>query len=676
MGTLDQDVKAPGLFSVGILLVAAGLFTAVVDAGFGFYTLAMTALGILAMVVTMILRIRATVRFFEAYWLTLLYLLLTAVVIWLPEAWLASLGLGDTREPWGLRSFVARVVLLLVLEGLAAAAFRRMRDPSSFLAERGAVAANVTMLVQLGVILLAVVNMVATSALTQRLGTLDATRAGEFSLTDRTRSLLDSLDDLPAPVHATYLQFGTTYQAYGDQKPLGDRGIDFLKQYGEYSPRVVVKVFNGLEDVKQAKDYLAKLGVEDLEFKREDTVVFTYRPPGAKKPRRKDVAVTQWEFMGRSPLGSPRFKGEQIYTSAIQRIVFSEQKVYLLEGHGEHERWGSSDDPGHSFTEAADLIEKLALDVDTLSLGEKGRVPEDASLLVIAGPKTPLLPEEAKEVERYLRKGGSLLLLLDPPARGEEPLRTGLEGYLQELGIVPRPDHVCVDYEQGGTSQTVFLEPTKMLTYVEYSDHPIVSVLKKRGYPCRIYNACPVFAEPPEDAKDLTVKELVYVRRQALGNRTYAAKLFPGRRWGRPDPRTDIVDKRLSIAVAAERKIPATGSGGGPEKKDGEEKESRAATRVVVFGNSGFATDRGLSPTLAGRPANPFYAAGNPSLLTNAVSWAVERESLISIEPKTLENEFVNPSPRDQRLAKTVGVLAIPFLVFYLAVGVAWQRRR
>ena len=111
----------------------------------------------------------------------------------------------------------------------------------------------------------------------------------------------------------------------------------------------------------------------------------------------------------------------------------------------------------------------------------------------------------------------------------------------------------------------------------------------------------------------------------------------------------------MPLGVAAERKV-------------GGDEEGRS-TRVVVFGDSDFMSTMGLME--GGRS----YAPGNRSLLANAVSWAVRRESLISIEPKTLESETVTLAKEEEDLAFRL-VWAIPAIVLILAIGVAWIRRR
>ena len=57
-------------------------------------------------------------------------------------------------------------------------------------------------------------------------------------------------------------------------------------------------------------------------------------------------------------------------------------------------------------------------------------------MLVVAGPKVPLLPVEVDAIKAYLAAGGNALFMLDPF------VRTGLEPVVLEYGIVVDDDIV------------------------------------------------------------------------------------------------------------------------------------------------------------------------------------------------------------------------------------------
>ena len=53
-----------------------------------------------------------------------------------------------------------------------------------------------------------------------------------------------------------------------------------------------------------------------------------------------------------------------------------------------------------------------------LPLIQQKEVPDDATVVVIAGPTTDFLQPEIDAMKRYVAKGGKVLALIDPPAAG------------------------------------------------------------------------------------------------------------------------------------------------------------------------------------------------------------------------------------------------------------------
>ena len=72
--------------------------------------------------------------------------------------------------------------------------------------------------------------------------------------------------------------------------------------------------------------------------------------------------------------------------------------------------------------------------VEKVVLAQQQDVPDDAAVLVIAGPTNDFLQPELDMVQRYLDKGGKLLLMIDPPERGTSPPLTDLIALAQGLG--------------------------------------------------------------------------------------------------------------------------------------------------------------------------------------------------------------------------------------------------
>src|SRR5215211_5938867 len=90
--------------------------------------------------------------------------------------------------------------------------------------------------------------------------------------------------------------------------------------------------------------------------------------------------------------------------------------VYFLTGHGERDIEQASE---ASMTRAKSTLENKNYTIKTLNLLAENQIPEDASLLVIAGPLQPISQNEVSLLQDYLANGGSLIVMEDPTALTE-----------------------------------------------------------------------------------------------------------------------------------------------------------------------------------------------------------------------------------------------------------------
>lgn len=141
------------------------------------------------------------------------------------------------------------------------------------------------------------------------------------------------------------------------------------------------------------------------------------------------IVLAQGERVERAKLPE-----ERELTGALIRLGRQGQKtVYLLAGHGEASPEQAGPQGLSQFQKALEQQNHL---VKPLLLASAGQVPADASLVVVAGPQKPLLPAEAVALDQYLRRGGGVLLLLEPQQD------SGLGGWLQERGVLLDQDLV------------------------------------------------------------------------------------------------------------------------------------------------------------------------------------------------------------------------------------------
>ncbi|MDH3604387.1 MAG: GldG family protein, partial [Candidatus Tectomicrobia bacterium] len=136
----------------------------------------------------------------------------------------------------------------------------------------------------------------------------------------------------------------------------------------------------------------------------------------------------------------------------------AKQLVCFLDGHGEADPFsleshdhlegtaGHSHGLGaqyvlherHGLAKARHGLEALNYKVEKISLLQSQNTLSACALLIVAGPKTALLPAEVKAIQAYLAAGGNGLFMLDPF------VTTGLEPVIREYGIV-LDDTIVID---------------------------------------------------------------------------------------------------------------------------------------------------------------------------------------------------------------------------------------
>ena len=454
----------------------------------------------------------------------------------------------------------------------------------------------------------------------------DLTAGQQYSLSDQTRRVLDAL---AAPVRILVFAREPDFPRYRDR----------LDEYAYRSGRVTVEYIDADGQPMLARQY---------EVQTYGTIVFEYE--GRVERVESDA--------------------EQDLTNALIRVVEgAEQTVYFLEGHGEKAHADTGRD-GYGTVSAA-----LALDnfgVESLVLAQAGAVPDDATVVVAAGPQTDLLPGETDALGAWLDRGGKLLLLLDPPVTGDEPAPEGLLGLVREWGVELGAD-VVVD--ASGVGQ-LFGADASVPVAASYPFHPITerfnlltayplarSVSAVSGGPDgRI--AQPFIETGPQSWQEADIDSL------ATGQVELDEEAGD-----RPGPVT------IGMAVSAPAPVPDdAGDGGNGEESGGDDgagaddeadggpepgggDDPAPETRLAVIGDSDFASNAVVG------------IQGNRDLFLNTVNWLARQEGLISIRAREPEDRRLTLTAAAQRRVFWLSVLLLPAAI--LGVGVyTWLSRR
>lgn len=144
-------------------------------------------------------------------------------------------------------------------------------------------------------------------------------------------------------------------------------------------------------------------------------------------------------------------------------------------GHGELPIEAAEGDA--DWRMVADRLRADGMTVETITL-ERG-VPARCNVVIVAGPTTPLAPDEALAIQAYVKRGGGLLVAAAarPVTTAETTLAaTGLEGVLAAEGL-GLPAAVAID-----PTLTLRELPGSLLVFDGYTDHEInASFAQARG---------------------------------------------------------------------------------------------------------------------------------------------------------------------------------------------------
>jgi ABC-type uncharacterized transport system involved in gliding motility auxiliary subunit len=333
---------------------------------------------------------------------------------------------------------------------------------------------------------------------------------------------------------------------------------------------------------------------------------------------------------------------EQDFTSALLKLTRADQKkVYFLQGHQERDP-DSAQPTGYNSVSQALKRENYV--VEKLSLLATQRVPEDAAVLVIAGPKVPLLEPERVAITEYLDRGGHLLLLAEP--RQDAGLGDLLARWHVKVG-----DDLVVDPGRNYDGDPLTPAP------LPQQGHRISTSLSDVLMP-----GTRSVSIVPGAGSEYAIAPLLRTTDRAWGETT-----LEGNVPARPDPGEDAQGP-VTVAVAVNKTdpVPAISPGAAPVPTPTAVPGAAAAPkgRMVVVGNAEFAANSYFGQVL-----------GNRDFLVNSVNWLAEDEDLISIRAEPASDPPVVLTNQTQALVFYTTVVFVPLSVLLLGAVVWWQRR-
>jgi ABC-type uncharacterized transport system involved in gliding motility auxiliary subunit len=440
----------------------------------------------------------------------------------------------------------------------------------------------------------------------------DLTENQRYSLADQTKKVIQGLED---EVTLTYFQ---------RERDMG-RGRDRLREYEALSDNLEVEFVDPVQNPTRAQAF-------DI-----TTVPTLVLQRGERRERISSVS-------------------EQDVTNALIKVTREGTKtVCVVEGQGERSTEDSSE---RGLSGAQTALTDSQYQVQSLFLLREKTVPEECTVVVVAGPEKDLLPEAITPLREYVRGGGKALVLVEPEFQESFP---NLVGLLEEWNIEAGND-VVVDIS--GLGQ-IFGASELAPLVMDYPSHEIT----------RDFRVMTLFAGARSmqagegTVEGVTAQDLARTSAQSWAETTLTlegALEF--------EEETDRLGPISLAAVAtiegeapaAEPEAPAEDAGEGGEDagdESDEEEDPPLEGRVVAVGDADFASNQLLG------------FQGNQDFFLNAVAWLAEDADLISIRPKEPENQSLFLSRQVQQNVAWVALVILP-LIFVVAGVVTWWRRR
>jgi hypothetical protein len=389
---------------------------------------------------------------------------------------------------------------------------------------------------------------------------------------------------------------------------------EVLQQYEKYSPHIkVIYVDPNLEPGITTKlDPTGTIGLAKGNF-----VVIS-----GKKTRvliNEDITVEVFdENTGEQT--DARFVGEQSFTGAIKYVTSDFTPViYFLSGHGE----GGLDT---NYTIIKKQLQANNYDVKSINLIVTKKIPSDAKILMIPGPKADLTPAEKASISEFLNNGGKAVFMFDY-----------LESKVKfpEFESLLTPYNIGIDYDKVKENDSKLTAQGDPFTFllINIPANDVITVQSQM-----VLSNSRSIGILSNAKSTLTVTSLVKTSDKAVGIQIDKSN-------------GNNINGPLNLAVAAENK--------------GTEKPSK----VIVMGNAYFISDEA-----ANQSGGQYYQYGN-DFFTQAMNWMIDRTNNVVIDSKSYLPTALTISDAQVQLIGILTVLVFPLLILGAGLFV-WLRRR
>jgi ABC-type uncharacterized transport system involved in gliding motility auxiliary subunit len=438
---------------------------------------------------------------------------------------------------------------------------------------------------------------------------VDLTENQRYSLSDQTRKVLAGLED---EVTITYFQ--------RERDML--RGQDRLREYQTFTDKLQVEFVDPVQSPTRAEAFDVRGPWPILIVQRGD--------------QRERISNDS----------------EQDLTNALLKVTREGRKtVCLVEGQGERSAEDSSE---RGYSGAKTALTESQYDTQTLFLLREGAVPEECSVLVVAGPEKDLAPEAISPIREFVQAGGKALIMVEPEFKEAFP---NLVGLLEEWNLEAGNDVVVDISDMGQLFGVSELAPL----VIDYPYHAITKDFRLMT----LFAGARSLQAGEGSVEGVSAQDLGRTSPQAWAETTLT--LEGALEFEEETDRLGPISLVAAATIAGEAPEPSPSPSPSAEEDSDEEdadNEGKAPEgRVVAVGDADFASNSLLG------------FQGNRDFFLNVVAWLAEDADLISIRPKEPENQSLFLSRQKQQMVAWVALVILPF-VFVIAGVVTWWRRR
>jgi hypothetical protein len=411
---------------------------------------------------------------------------------------------------------------------------------------------------------------------------LDLTGTSQFTLTAQTKDFLKALDK-----KVEILVF------FSPRVPfiLQNYTIGLLNEYQKHSKLITIRQIDPDVHPDEARKYdIGQTGSTygTLLFKTENGI--------------------------KAILGAEIASGaEHAVTGAIVEVTgLVKKRIYFLTGHGE-------ESIRNQYKLAADVLEANMFHVEGLDLNNR-TIPNDASVVIMAGPRDISSEREISLIREYLSTGGSFLLLLNPnpPLKITEFLKTWFL-YIPE-GIVEDP----VSYAVPSKSSIIIPKERNIFQLNEVNFSGSAAVIPLANIP-----------------NTIEISPVVWTTREALISNDDAYGE------GKADSLEFTEMMKPPYALGALLSL----------------RDENGGMKFAVIGDTDFAAN------------NSLFSGNNGEFFLGLIQWLSAGQEVLTIDKKVFVSRKLILSPEQTRFINYSAVGLVPFILIIISIYIIWKKR-